>query len=239
MEKFSKATAKILNQVNTIISANDWVACAVCLKNHRPSGIGGDGICRTCHDGARARNSRLGGILSVRAMAEHTRGRFEVTEENFDAFEAVRTFNPYKESLYLFGNCGVGKSHLASLIIRQAVNLGMWSIIHTEPSPMLRAINAALREGAESEERAINRFVNASLLVIDDLGTEKVTDYKLEKLYEVINGRDKALRHGLVITSNYSIQQIAERLNDDRIASRLSGLCDVIRVGGQDWRLAK
>jgi DNA replication protein DnaC len=239
MEPLSKAAGSLLSLVNTTISASDWIACANCGHNYRQAGIGKDGVCRTCLDRANERQTRLSGILSARALVEHTWERFQATDENREAFEAVRAFDIFKQSLYLFGECGVGKSHLASLIIREAVSRDLRSIIQTEPSQMLRSITSALHEGAEAEERAINRFVNSSLLVLDDLGTEKVTDYKLEKLYEVINGRDKAMKPGLVITSNYSVQRLAERLNDDRIASRLGGMCVVKKVGGQDWRLAK
>jgi DNA replication protein DnaC len=239
MEKFSKMTAKLLNQVNTHISASDWIRCAGCGHSYRPAGMGKNGICKTCIASANESYIRLTTILSHRALIEHTVERFQVMPENEEAFNAVQNFDMFRQSLFLYGECGVGKSHLSSLIVRAAINRGLRSIVVTEPSPMLREINTALMAGAEAEQRAINKFVNASLLVIDDLGTEKITDYKLEKLYEVINGRDKAMKSGLVITSNYSLQQISERLKDDRIASRLSGMCKVIKVGGQDWRLEK
>jgi DNA replication protein DnaC len=239
MQGNKAATAQLQSLANTVISASDWIECVDCHHRYRPSGMGKEGVCRTCENWLRERQARLGSILSTRAMVEHTWPRFQVTDENREAFETVLEFDFLKQSLYLFGECGVGKSHLASLVIRQAVNCGLRSIIQAEPSQMLRAINSALRESAEAEERAINRFINASLLVLDDLGVEKVTDYKLEKLYEVINGRDKAMKPGLVITSNYTLDEISERLNDDRIASRIAGLCTVVKVGGQDWRLVK
>jgi DNA replication protein DnaC len=201
--------------------------------------MGSDGVCKTCVGAAAKRLERLETILSKRAMVEHTVERFGVTNENRAAYEAAINFDPLSESLFLFGECGVGKSHLASLIIRDAVERELRSILQVEPSEMLRVINSALNDSAEAEGRAVNKFVGASLLVLDDLGVEKVTDYKLEKLYEVINGRDKAMQSGLVITSNYTLDGIADRLKDDRIPSRIKGMCKVIRVGGIDHRLSK
>jgi DNA replication protein DnaC len=238
MESSSKKAESSLCLVNTTTSAN-WIDCALCRQKYRAAAITAAGTCYPCHDRQRRRSDRLREILSNRALKEHTLERFQVNDENREAFEVVQSFDPLKDSLYLWGSCGVGKSHLASLIIREAIACDLLSIIQTEPSQMLRDINSALHQSAEAEERAINRFAKVSLLVLDDFGTEKITDYKLEKLFEVINGRDKAMKAGLVITSNYSVGQISSRLNDDRIVSRIAGLCRFVKVGGQDWRLVK
>ena len=68
----------------------------------------------------------------------------------------------------------------------------------------------------------------------------------MQILYEVINERDKSMMSGLVITSNYSLHELAKRMTEgpddqeaDRIVSRLGGLCRAVKVGGPDWRVMR
>jgi len=57
-------------------------------------------------------------------------------------------------------------------------------------------------------------------LVLDDLGTCKLSEWMFEILYSLINYRYEYLKT-TIITSNYSIEQLAELWNDDRITSRI------------------
>jgi DNA replication protein DnaC len=88
----------------------------------------------------------------------------------------------------------------------------------------------------EEEQAAIDSFVNIPFLVIDDLGVDKKTDFSFSTLYEVIDGRDMSEMKGLIVTSNLSLSALAERLGDDRISSRLAGMCKIVEITGKDRR---
>ncbi len=74
------------------------------------------------------------------------------------------------------------------------------------------------------------------LLVIDDLGTEKQTDFIQEMVYDLINFRYENLKQ-TVITSNFSLAEIGEKYHA-RIASRIAEMCELITPKNQtDKRL--
>jgi len=72
------------------------------------------------------------------------------------------------------------------------------------------------------------------LLFLDDFGTERPTEFALEKLYEIIESRN---RKWTILTANLSVEQIGSRM-DNRIASRLiRGGSVVVDVQAQDFNL--
>lgn len=80
----------------------------------------------------------------------------------------------------------------------------------------------------------INRLCDVPLLIIDDVGVEKTTEFVLQSAYLLFNKREQAElpTYG---TSNLTIDEIGSKL-DERIASRIRGMCHVVSVGGVDHR---
>jgi len=78
--------------------------------------------------------------------------------------------------------------------------------------------------------------IEGDVLFLDDLGAEKMTDFVRQSLYAIINYREQ---HELptIITSNYNLSNISGKI-DDRIASRIAGMCEVIEIKGNDRRLS-
>lgn len=120
------------------------------------------------------------------------------------------------------GPSGTGKTHLASAVFSSLKtafadheSLICGALKFTWPRLLPR-----LREGAYF---LLDDIRDANLVFLDDFGTERPTEFALEKLYEIIESRS---RKWTILTSNLSAQQIAERM-DTRIASRL------IRDGSQ------
>ncbi len=103
------------------------------------------------------------------------------------------------------------------------------------PELMLR-LRESFRDGAGSSEGAvIDACAGCDLLVLDDLGVEKPSEFAVQSLYLVVDRRYSEMRR-TVITSNFSIGEIAERVGD-RIASRIAGMCKVIELQGEDRRV--
>lgn len=84
-----------------------------------------------------------------------------------------------------------------------------------------------------------NRLCDQDLLVIDDLGIAKGTEFMIEVLCEVLNKRFLRGLNGLVVTSNLSLDDLAHKIGDDRLSSRIAGMCKTYELKGPDWRLNK
>lgn len=236
---------QLQNLENTITSASqgEWTECPGCGSEVRPFHIDSSGHCFICYENRR-KNERAQAFEQERAsvMAAKLGGykalsftyeSFVVAEGNQDAFDAASGFDFQTDNLYLFGACGTGKTHLACMVAREAIEKHLRAE-YIQPGRLLRRVRG--KTGAE-EQAEIDRLAGLDVLVLDDLGAEKDTEYAIQILYEVVDGRVMSYRNGLVITSNLPLPELARKLGDDRLPSRLAGLCKVIEITGNDWRL--
>ncbi len=174
---------------------------------------------------------RLGGI---RSRDEFTTERFIISDKNKNALTACAGFTPEIDNIYLFGETGTGKSHLAVIAARK-----FWHTAQViKPCEIFRTIRTC--EGAEEETKVINSFASRQVLVIDDLGVGKDTEFAVASMYEIIDKRYQSMHGGLIVTTNLSPDDLAKKLGDDRIPSRLAQMCrgHIFSLNGEkDWRL--
>lgn len=151
-----------------------------------------------------------------------------------DKVELLRSWqgtDPAETTVTLTGPPGVGKTHLATATIRRWVEAGRRGARWIAISRM----NEALRDevAGRSSASLMPRLISASLLVLDDLGAQRETDWTLDRLYLLLSERYDEMRP-TIITTNLSLDQIGERI-DARIASRLvEGL--VVHMRLDDYR---
>ena len=86
------------------------------------------------------------------------------------------------------GSYGTGKTHLASAIANRLLSLGI-PVIAGTLSTLLDKIKRSWQDVKLNEYEIMKAFFDCDLLIIDDLGKEKVTDWYLERLYSIINHR--------------------------------------------------
>lgn len=217
-----------------------WVQCPNCKLD--VSKLKDSGVCYDCTEELerqevkrRRQEMFIEACLGSRGLREFTFENYKKTKENQKALSYCLDFDIKKDSVYLHGTCGTGKTHLAGAIWRKAVMGGLQTefIKHTELSRLFR-----MRE-TEEENALLDKFTNYKVLVIDDLGTGRSTEFANQVLYEILDARINNDKHGLIITSNMPLEKFAEKVGDDRLPSRIAGLCKVIEIGGDDFRLKK
>lgn len=174
-------------------------------------------------------------ILSPFALARFTLENFKSpTQSHENAKELALKYRPGTENLFLWGPCGTGKSHLAIAILQEWAGAMRGSVGYERMSELMRFIRGM--RGAD-EVDFIENLAARRLLVLDDLGVGRGTEFMLSVVYEIIESRAHRGRAGLVITSNLGPEALSEKFGDDRLSSRISGMFTVHRMEIDDWRV--
>lgn len=143
--------------------------------------------------------------------------------------------------LLLMGSVGVGKTHLAVSILKGLTERG-FSCLFYEFSSLLKEIQDSYNPNTETSELSVLAPVlNTDILVLDELGASKPTDWVRDTLALIINSRYNEKKF-TVFTTNYlddRPNQREETLEDRvgvRVRSRLYEMCKTIEMDGKDFR---
>jgi DNA replication protein DnaC len=157
----------------------------------------------------------------------------------------VETFPADQKGLVFFGTPGVGKTHLATGLLKAVIRDKGARGFFFQTTELLRLVRETYNRGVEETEMDILRPVlEADVLVLDDLGVEKTSEWVHETLGLVVNARYNA-RRATIITSNL-VDEIDTHHKDfmnsfmmqlgDRTRSRLLEMCEWVQVQGADIR---
>jgi DNA replication protein DnaC len=137
--------------------------------------------------------------------------------------------------LYLFGGVGTGKTHLAVGVLRALTERRGFCGTFASARSFVMRCQTAFRN-RESAEDIVNELLRGMrLLILDDLGSEKVTDYARQSLLHLVGEcYDRGVT--LIITSNVGLEELNKI--DERIASRIAEMCDRLRLEEPDYRVA-
>lgn len=138
--------------------------------------------------------------------------------------------------LLLHGKFGVGKSWLAASLMRRYLDEQQTAGLFVTTPELLHRIRATYGpERKLTEDEFMTAVGDIPLLVLDDLGAERVTDWVEEKLFFLVNHRYDHRRR-TVLTSNLSTEQLATHIGE-RTVWRLVEMAEVIQLTGKNWRL--
>ena len=137
--------------------------------------------------------------------------------ENFLTMKATNT------GLIFYGGVGTGKSFLSACIVHELIQRQIRAKITSIP----KLINE-LQETFEGRNRIIAELGHYDLLVLDDLGTERHTEYGIEQLYAIIDSRYKS-KKPLIISTNLTFKEMQETSSIDlkRIYDRILEMCTI------------
>nr|WP_325238006.1 ATP-binding protein [uncultured Oscillibacter sp.] len=134
----------------------------------------------------------------------------------------------------LWGGVGTGKSYFAGCIANALMELEV-AVRMTNFALILNDLTASF----EGRNEYIARLCRAPLLILDDFGMERGTEYGLEQVYNVIDSRYRS-RRPLIVTTNLSLQDLQHPQDTAhaRIYDRLLEMCAPIRFSGENFRKA-
>lgn len=180
-------------------------------------------------------------------LASRSWADFEGAPGKVDGLRALRQLGAAGKGrgVYLSGTNGTGKTTLAVLAVRDWVQRGGTALFLAVPDllDMLRPGGREMAEEvADSQADLMARLCSVGLLVLDDIGAQKESGWTRDRLFLIINRRYDAGRV-TVLTSNYKLGEMAarmagddERVEGNRIAWRIQETCELIELGGKNYR---
>ena len=174
---------------------------------------------------------------------------FEVNSNNKKVYQSLKNYSEKlvneveRKGLILVGNNGVGKTHLACSIANELIKNGIPIIYGTLINLLAELKNTYDVYNNISEMKIIKLYEKVDLLIIDDLGKEKPSEWGLEKLFTIINSRYEN-NLPVIITTNYNQNSLIDRLSINgeietakSIISRLYEMCYLVKIEDRDHRI--
>jgi DNA replication protein DnaC len=165
-------------------------------------------------------------LIENRVAVREVRRYVERLEGNLDA----------GRGLWLMGDVGTGKTTLAMIVSKAALESGRTVAIYSLPD-LLRRIRRTFNgeHGEQSHDQFFERLVSVDLLHLDDLGAEKASEWVMEELYSLINRRWEDER-AVMVTTNLDQVELEDQIGR-RSVSRLVEICgDPLPLFGEDLR---
>ena len=138
--------------------------------------------------------------------------------------------------LILHGGVGTGKSFMAAAIANRVIDHG-FTALQTD----IGSIATAMEPSFEKRKATLKRILGYDLLVIDDIGAQRSTEYMMQHVYSVIDGRYRQGRP-MVITTNLDFEGLSGGLASGpwgRIFDRISEVCYPVEFAGKSRRRVK
>lgn len=168
--------------------------------------------------------------------AAHVGKAHEIAKEYSESFT-----RDTKKGLMFYGRAGSGKTHLSISIARNVIEKKLIPAKFTRVIDLLFEIRGTYSRSekfrVDGEKELIAKYAGVPLLILDDLGAEKTTDWARQVLYNIIDQR-WINQKPIIVTSNLSLDELEERLGE-RITSRIAGMCQLVEMRGEDYRIRK
>lgn len=224
------------------------MACGICHDSYWVTDVvdGVDSV-RRCECWRASMTERL--LAAARVPRRYQHCELANFEQNYDSLREahrrarafVDAFPVSQKSLLLRGRHGVGKTHLAVAILKHAIRDKGARGYFYETRELLKLVRESFSAGETSEMDVLRPVLDADLLVLDDLGAEKTSEWVQETLGLVVNTRYSEQR-ATIFTTNLGNGAALDDLNSmrvqlgERTRSRLLEMCHDVEMDGPDVR---
>jgi len=144
--------------------------------------------------------------------------------------------------LVLTGPAGIGKTHLVAVLLKQVMTQAGCSGLFYTTKDLLRLIRGSYNaETKTTEAQVLDPVLTCDLLVLDDLGEERVTEWVAETMNTIVNTRYNTCRP-IICTTNYADVDDPDEINGllwrigFRMQSRLHEMCEFVDLEGASYR---
>src|SRR5215213_2078446 len=208
-----------------------------------------DQVCPHCGRELMRRDARVGSLVEKSGLSKRLKS---YTFSNFKPYvspEAARAVERVEEylgrweenweegrGLYLCGGVGVGKTHLAVAVLNELIRRKRVPSLFVTVPELLDNIRETYNKPGRDLDEWMDAVQNADFLVLDDLGSERPTEWVRERIFVIVNHRYREALPTL-FTSNIGPKDLASQLGE-RTASRIIAMCDWISLEGEDYREA-
>lgn len=168
--------------------------------------------------------------FATMTVREDSKKPIAIAKRYVDRFDEVSKGD--LNGLLFYGPTGTGKSFLAACV----ANALMERRVPVLMTSIIKLTSATIDEVNE----AARHMRRARVLILDDLGAERGTDFKLEQVYNIIDDRCNGKRP-MIVTTNLSMEQMknAGGMRYNSIWERVRSMCYPVRMDGESWRKQK
>lgn len=148
-------------------------------------------------------------------IQEYQFDNFITTENNKKEVEIAKDFTEkcinknQKNGLIITGKSGVGKTHLATAILNKLTEKDML-VLMGRLILLLDVIKDTFKDFSSREKDIIELYSKVDMLIIDDLGTERISSWALEKLYTIIENRNEN-KLPILVTTRFNKENLLDR----------------------------
>lgn len=169
--------------------------------------------------------------------------KFDVRADNEKQYKAclkyVKNFDEMlndNQGLLFYGDVGTGKSFAAGCIANALLN-NTQSVIMTSFVKILQTLSSNFGNKQDNESALIRDLMQPELLILDDLGAERSTDYAVEKVFNIIDSRCRE-RKPMILTTNLTLSDMKQctDIRYARIYDRVFSACYPIKFEGVSRR---
>ena len=141
------------------------------------------------------------------------------------------------ENLLFIGKTGLGKTHISSAIAKGVIDKG-YDVVYDTVQNILHSYELQTFGGSDNNAVNTEKYMDCSLLIIDDLGTEFKNSFTNSVLYNLLNSRIISGK-SMIISTNLDSSLLLQKQYDDRILSRLIGNFRTFSFFGDDLRIKR
>lgn len=174
-----------------------------------------------------------GSMMKICTLEESEKNLYTEMAKNYA--ENFEDFKKDGKGILLYGTVGTGKSHIAACIANKLIDNG-YNVLMTNFASMVNVLQSTF----DGKQDYINSLNHYELLILDDLGAERKSDYMQEQVFNIIDSR---CRSGLpmIITTNLTMKEMTEpaEIGYKRIYDRILERCFPIEMIGESRRIQK